>query len=81
MTVRLYVDFRPSWMQLMESPIGSVEVRTRMEALARNALRQFVHQDSITVTAVDEDGFVFAFTRWRGAEPTRPTCPHCGGYL
>ncbi|HMH59316.1 MAG TPA: hypothetical protein VK537_09060 [Galbitalea sp.] len=81
MTVRLYVDFRPSWMQLMEAPIGSLEARSRMEDLARNALRQFVHQDSITVTAIDDDGFTFAVTRWRGAAPTKATCPHCGGFL
>ena len=81
MTVKLYVDFRPDWNQRMENPLGSREVRDRMEQLAKGALVQFVHQLSVTVTAVDSDGFARAITRYRGDPPRRAACPHCGGYL
>jgi hypothetical protein len=80
-TVKLYVDIRPEWSQRMENPLGSQVVRERMEMLAASALLQFVHQLSVTVTAVDADGFAQAITRYRGDPPRRPACPHCGGFL
>jgi hypothetical protein len=80
MTTTIYVDLRPQWYQVMESPVSSTEVRQRMEALAASALLQFVHQQSVRVTAT-EGGFSFQIERDRSGPPTRKSCPHCGGFL
>ncbi|MGV3711966.1 hypothetical protein [Pseudolysinimonas sp.] len=82
-TTRLLVDFRPNWYQVMELPVSSREVRERMEQLAASALRQFVHQQSVTVTAIASDGFAHQITRYRGEDRTKlpTTCPHCGNFL
>jgi hypothetical protein len=80
MTTRLYVDVRGGWYQMMERPLGSSEVRRRMEDLAAAALSQFVHMDTVRVTAM-EDGFVITMDRDRTGPPKQKTCPHCGGFL
>ena len=83
MSTRLYVDMRGSWFQIMDAPVESGAVLERMELLAKNALRQFVHQESVTVTAIsDDDGFVRQLVRERGlSQGIRRACPHCGGFL
>lgn len=81
MTTRLYVDFRGGWHQMMEAELESEEVRVRMGQLADRALAQFIHQRSIRVTAVGDDGHVLMLDRDRWPAPDVRVCPHCGGAL
>ncbi|GAA1693733.1 hypothetical protein GCM10009808_08570 [Microbacterium sediminicola] len=49
--VVITIDLRPSWSQRMMHALDSDEVTRRMEDLATSALKQFVRQTYVTVTA------------------------------
>jgi len=69
-----------NWYQSMEAGIDSPEVVARMEALAADALRQFVHSHEVYVTANEAlEKRVMHRARWMKELP--PSCPNCGHEL